>query len=172
MENEEQQNNQQPNEQHVAPRSGVQPDGHQSDDSYPHVSTRSLIGSARDVADGASKTAMAAVLAGTIAVGANAVTPDDINLPEPVPIVQMIDQPVADVPDDVVDDDQDKQRSQAWKKALKFLLYALVAMLMVGGLAVAALQGCVSCAGPAAVPVTNSSSSSSSSSNSSSSSSV
>lgn len=110
---------------------------------------------ARHVADTAGKTAMAAVLAGTIAAGAQAVTPDQIHLPDPVPIVQVIDMGHSpDAPDDS-SDEQDQTKSMAWKKALKFLLYVLVAMAFVASVAFGALQGCVGCTGSVAVPSTS-----------------
>lgn len=109
------------------------------------------------VAESLSKTAMAAVLAGSIAVGANAVTPDQINLPDPVPIVQTIELDTGgDIPDDVADDEEQTKQSN-WKRAVKFLLIALATMMTAAGIAFGALQGCASCTGSIALPAATSS---------------
>lgn len=117
--------------------------------------------SIKGVAEAAGKTAIAAALAGAVATGAAAVTPDQINLPEPVPIVQVVDQDV-DAPDSVVDDEAEKKTS-AWKKILQILKFLLIAAFIIGALVFGVLQGCASCAGTLGVPFVSSESSASSS---------
>ena len=107
----------------------------------------------KTAADKTGRGAVAAVLAGTIAVGAAGVTPDQVPLPEPVPIVQTVDMGGGvELPDQVIDD-QDQADKQSWRKILKIILMALAALALVAGLVFGAVQGCTTCAGPLAAPV-------------------
>lgn len=126
-----------------------------------HKASAGKSDSIKGVAEAAGKTAIAAALAGAVATGAAAVTPDQINLPEPVPIVQVVDQDV-DTPDSVVDDEAEKKTS-AWKKILQILKFLLIAAFVIGALVFGVLQGCASCAGTLGVPFVSSESSASSS---------
>ena len=118
----------------------------------------SALGDVKGVADAAGKTVVAAALAGAVATGAAAVTPDQINLPEPVPIVQTVDQG-ADLPDQTVDDHADKKAS-AWKNIFKVLKYAILALFFAAAFFFGVLQGCAGCAGQAAAPIMQDTSSS------------
>ena len=108
----------------------------------------------KDKADKAGRAAVAAVLAGSIAAGAGALTPDQVQLPEPVPIVQVLDMGGDQAPDTVVEDQQDEKQSP-WRKILKYLLFALAALALAVGVVLGALQGCTSCSGPLAAPVSS-----------------
>ncbi len=108
----------------------------------------------KDKADKAGRAAVAAVLAGSIAAGAGALTPDQVQLPEPVPIVQVLDMGGDQAPDTVVEDQQDEKQSP-WRKILKYLLLALAALALAVGVVLGALQGCTSCSGPLAAPVSS-----------------
>lgn len=113
----------------------------------------------KGVADAAGKTVVAAALAGAVASGAAAVTPDKIHLPDPAPIVQTADQGV-DLPDSSVDD-QAQKKTSAWKSIFKILKYALLALLFVAGIVFGIMKGCASCTGQLAAPPADSSASSS-----------
>ena len=91
----------------------------------------------------AGKVAVAAALTTTLAAG---VAPDKVHLPDPVPIVHVIDQGVdqpADQPSDQVTD----QRRAPWKKIFKWLVMALAALLATLGLLAGAVKGCVGIVG-------------------------
>ena len=113
----------------------------------------------KDAADAASKTVVAAALAGAVATGAAAVTPDQIHLPEPTPIVQTVDLP-AEEPDQTVDDQAEK-KAAARKNLLKILKYALLALFFAAAFIFAMLKGCAACSGSLATPLLQDSSSSS-----------
>ena len=113
----------------------------------------------KDAADAAGKTVVAAALAGAVATGAAAVTPDQINLPEPTPIVQTVDQG-QDQPDQTVDDQAEK-KAAARKNLFKFLKYAILALFFAAAFIFGMLQGCAACSGTLAAPLLQDSSSSS-----------
>ena len=113
----------------------------------------------KEAADAASKTVVAAALAGAVATGAAAVTPDQIHLPEPTPIVQTVDQPVEE-PDQTVDDQAEK-KAAARKNLLKILKYALLALFFAAAFLFGILKGCAACSGSIAAPLLQDSSSSS-----------
>ena len=126
-----------------------------------HAERPDVLDDLKAAADKTGRGAVAAVLAGTIAVGAAGVTPDQVPLPEPVPIVHVVDMGGGiDLPDEVVDDQQQADES-AWRKIIKIILMALAALALVAGIVFGALQGCTSCAGPVAAPVNSSQESSS-----------
>ena len=56
-----------------------------------HAERPDVLDDLKAAADKTGRGAVAAVLAGTIAVGAAGVTPDQVPLPEPVPIVHVVD---------------------------------------------------------------------------------
>lgn len=130
--------------------------------SKPEAKEKSIVDGAKEATDAVGKTVVAAALAGAVATGAAAVTPDQIHLPDPTPIVQTIDQGV-DQPDQVVDD-QDTKKASAWKSIWQVLKFVLLALFVAAGFMLAALQGCAACAGPLAAPVQNTASSSQASS--------
>ena len=113
----------------------------------------------KDAADAAGKTVVAAALAGAVATGAAAVTPDQINLPEPTPIVQTVDQGQAQ-PDQTVDDHAEK-KAAARKNLFKILKYAILALFFAAAFIFGMLQGCAACSGTIAAPLLQDSSSSS-----------
>ena len=129
-----------------------------TNDTQNHELTEPLDG-ADEIKQAASKTgrtAVAAVLAGSITAGAAAVTSEQIPLPDPVPIVHTIDiGGGVELPDSVVDDSHHADKS-SWRKIIKWLLMALAALALVVGVILGALQGCISCAGPLAAPVDSS----------------
>ncbi len=87
----------------------------------------------------AAKVAVAATLASTLAAG---VAPDKVHLPDPVPIVHVIDQGVDQPADQPSDQAPDRQRAP-WKKIMKWLVMALMALLATAGLLLGAVKGCV-----------------------------
>lgn len=97
------------------------------------------------------KVATSAVLATTLA-SALAEPPhaEMITLPEPVPIVQMYQDPEEDPLVDE-DDEQDKRVSR-WRRLLKVLKYLLVALMFVGTLALGILKGCAGVVGTMLLP--------------------
>ncbi|MBR2789793.1 MAG: hypothetical protein IKD70_04150 [Eggerthellaceae bacterium] len=104
--------------------------------------------SADDLADPlkkAGRVAVAAALATTLSAG---VAPDKVHLPDPTPIVHVIDfaadQPAPDQPADQATD-----QKSAWKKILKYAVMAVAALLMMGALLLGAVKGC---AGTLALP--------------------
>ena len=103
------------------------------------------------VKEAAGKAALAAVLAGSVTAGAAAITPDQIHLPEPTPIVYVIDQPPA-VPDTVVDDEKPSKASLL-ERLLQFGKFILLALALVAAIVLGITQGCASCAGPLVAPV-------------------
>ena len=112
----------------------------------------------KEAADAAGKTVVAAALAGAVATGAASVTPDQIHLPEPTPIVQTVDQPV-DLPDQTVDDHSEKKAS-AWKSIFKILKYAILALLFAALFIFGVMGGFAGCASQCAAPIMQGSSSS------------
>ena len=121
-------------------------------------SSDKVLEGAKQTAEAAGKTAVAAALAGAVATGAAAVTPDQIHLPEPVPIVQTLDYGSgADLPDAPADDTQDT-KAAAWKRALTILKYALIALFAIAAFVFGMLSGCASCV--AGLPFTTDASSS------------
>lgn len=119
---------------------------------------RGVRGGVKEAADAAGKTVVAAALAGAVVTGAAAVTPDQINLPDPTPIVQTLDQPV-DLPDQTPDDHADK-KSQNIKRLWQFLKFMLVALALLAGVFFGMISGCAGCAGQCAAPVLQDASSS------------
>ena len=113
----------------------------------------------KGAAGAAGKTMVAAALAGAVATGAAAVTPDDIHLTDPVPIVQTVDT-TADLPDSTVDD-QEQKKASAVKRILEILKYVLIALFVAAAFLFGVLQGCASCTGQLAAPVQSSESSNS-----------
>ena len=93
----------------------------------------------------AGKVAVAAALATTLAAGP--VAPEKIHLPDPVPIVHVIDfgvdQPAPDQPADQASDHR-----SVWKKIMKFILVALFALLTAAGVLLGAAKGCVGTLAP------------------------
>lgn len=85
-----------------------------------------------------AKVAVAAALVSTLAVG---VAPDKVHLPDPVPIVHVIDQGVDQPADQPSDQAPDRQRAP-WKKIMKWLVMALMALLAAAGIFFGALKGC------------------------------
>ncbi|MBQ9069498.1 MAG: hypothetical protein IJ131_10685 [Eggerthellaceae bacterium] len=116
----------------------------------PSENPRPTAETARDAAEVVGKTAVAAALAGAVAAGAAAVTPDQIHLNDPAPIVQMVDQGVDQV--DTTVDDQTAEKKSAWKRLLQILKYALLALVAVAAIVFGVLQAAASCAGPLAAP--------------------
>ena len=110
----------------------------------------------------AGKAAVATMLAATLS--AAPLNHTDFPLPEAVPIVHVInlDNPTS-LPDNP-DDTHHDSKASVWEKILKILKYLLFALAFVVAFALAALNGCASCVGPAAAPVTQEASASSSSS--------
>lgn len=103
----------------------------------------------------AGKIAVAAMLAATLST--TPVNYDDFLLPDATPIVQMVDMGGSDIPPAVVaDDQQDDSKQSIWEKVINILKYALIALILVGSLAVAAINGCTSCATTVAIPATSS----------------
>ena len=94
----------------------------------------------------AGKVAVAAALVGTLAAGP--VAPDKIHLPDPVPIVHVIDMGVDQPADQPSDQAPDRQRAP-WKKIFKYLVMALAALLAAAGLFFGALKGCAGLIGGA-----------------------
>lgn len=114
------------------------------------------------IRENAGKVAIAAMLATSL----TAVPPSqtDFPLPEMPPIVQVMDLGAGDQPPAVVDDQQDDVKASVWKKVLEILKYVLLALLLVGVLVFAGINGCASCSsGPVAAPTAADGSSSSAS---------
>ncbi len=110
--------------------------------------------------ENAGKVAIAAMLATSL----TAVPPSqtDFPLPDMPPIVQVMDLGAGDQPPVAVDDQPDDGKSSIWKKVLEILKYVLLALLLVGVLVFAGINGCASCAsGPVAAPTAADESSSS-----------
>ena len=97
------------------------------------------------------KVAASAVLASTL-VGALSEPPhaEMMSLPEPTPIVQIY-QAVDDDPVDDEDDEQDESQRR-WRRLLKALKYLLVALALVGSIALGVLKGCAGVAGSLLLP--------------------
>lgn len=97
------------------------------------------------------KVATSAVLATTLA-SALAEPPhaEMITLPEPVPIVQMYQDPEEDPLVD--EDDEQNKRVSRWRRLLKVLKYLLVALMFVGTLALGILKGCAGVVGTLLLP--------------------
>ncbi|MBQ9057686.1 MAG: hypothetical protein IJ125_00715 [Atopobiaceae bacterium] len=94
--------------------------------------------------DAAGKVAMSAVLATTLA-GALSQPPrrDLMTLPDPVPIIRVIEPPVVDVPADT--DEEPDKRAERIKRLLKLLKFLVVALLLGAAVVFGALKGCASC---------------------------
>lgn len=110
--------------------------------------------------ENAGKVAIAAMLATSL----TATPPNqaDFPLPDMPPIVQVMDLGAGDQPPAVVDDQPSSDKSALWKKILSILKYVLLALLLVGALVFAGINGCASCvSGPVAAPTANDDSSSS-----------
>lgn len=94
-----------------------------------------------DFGEKAVKVAASAVLATTL-VGALSEPPraELITLPEPVPIVQVIN----DVEDDGIadEDEEDDEKQSRWMKLLKVLRYLIIALMLAATLAFGLLKGC------------------------------
>ncbi len=107
-------------------------------DTKPAADTASTQGA--DPLKVAERVAVATALTATLAAGP--VAPEQIQLSEPVPIVQVIDfaadQPSADLPAD----DQATDRHAALRKVLKAIALVLAALLTVAGLVFGAIKGC------------------------------
>lgn len=97
----------------------------------------------------AGKVAVAAVLATTLTT--TPIDPDQVQLPQATPIVQIL-QTQPDQPTTTTDDDDTDQKSTTWQKILKILKYALIVLLLAGGVAFGAIKGCAAIAGSIALP--------------------
>lgn len=95
----------------------------------------------------ASTAALAAVLATTLATSPVHIDHSAL-VPEPVPIVKVINLDPPDEPP-AHDDEQQKAKKIDWLKILKFLL---VALLLVASLVFGAVKGCAGCAGSLVLP--------------------
>ena len=96
---------------------------------------------AREKLRAAGKAAVAAMLVTTLT--ATPLSPDQVPLPEPTPIVQIY-QPPADEPPTIVDD-QAPDKTALWKKVLKVLKYVLIALILAAVCLFGAVKGCASC---------------------------
>ena len=80
-----------------------------------------------------------------------------VQLPEPTPIVQVYTPPIPDQPPAVPDDD-DADKASIKQRILKMLLYALIALAVIGSCLFGALQGgCTACSGTLGAPLSDSS---------------
>lgn len=100
----------------------------------------------------ASKVAVAAVLATTLTT--TPIDPDQVQLPQVTPIVQVYQAP-NDQPPAAADDDDADQKSTTWQKILKILKYALIVLLLAGGVVFGAIKGCAALTGSVALPGDN-----------------
>ena len=97
----------------------------------------------------AVKVAASTVLATTLVSALNEPPRTDLmTLPDPVPIVYVLD----DLEDDGIadEDEQDDEKQSRWIRLLKILKYLLVVLALAATLALAVLKGCV---GLATVPL-------------------
>lgn len=96
----------------------------------------------------AGAAAIAAVLATTLAT-----TPIHIDqaalLPEPTPIVQVIDMN----PPDQAPQTDDQEQQKAKINILKILKYLVIALLVVAAVVFGAIKGCAACTGQAIAPI-------------------
>lgn len=109
-----------------------------------------------DFGEKVGRVAMSAVLATSLTAALSTPPNTDLcTLPEPTPIVQQYDPPVEEeaLP---AEDERVTFEESFWRKLLRVLKYLLVALLVVGSIALGVVKGCTRCAGPLATPVEDS----------------
>ena len=112
------------------------------------------------ISQAAGKVAVATMLAATLS--AAPISYDDFQLPVATPIVQVVDLHPDLAPDNPDTSDQTDTKSSIWEKIFKILKYALLVLAFLASFALTAVNGCTSCVGPLAAPVSSGASSESS----------
>ena len=103
----------------------------------------------------AGTAAVAVALATTLATAP--IDENTVPLPESTPIVQVYTPPMPEQPPAVPDDD-DADKASMKQKILKMLMYALIALMVIGACLFGALQGgCTACSGMLGAPISDSS---------------
>ena len=104
----------------------------------------------------AGRVAVAVALASTLAAGP--VNADAYELPQPTPIVYVLQPPVPDVPA-VVADEPANDEETIWQRLMKLLKYALIVLLLLGTCIFGAVKGCSAVVGMPLLPASSTSSS-------------
>ncbi len=100
--------------------------------------------SAKHFAKTAGQVAASAVLATSlVSVLSEPPRTELINLPEPIPIVQVYNPYVDEI--EPSESEEDDTESNRWRKLLKILKYLAVALLLAASIAFGLLKGCVGC---------------------------
>ena len=103
----------------------------------------------------AGRVAIAAALVTTLATGP--VKAEAYELPQPIPIVYVMQPPVPDEPAASADEPQDDE-DHFWRRLLKMLKWALIVLLLLVTCAFGALKGCAGLIAAPALPAASASS--------------